>query len=177
MRNLRTTLLAIIVGVIIVVISGTGCSETSAQHTFRPLTKSETRKFIQDNDVNALAVKDFKAATIVLYEDNNEQGNYALAFDENGTLRKTRFKQSGDPRKTLVSIDDGIDFATIIINNAGLLKTASKVTVRFTSGNTLTEPLNGHKGLIVPHEKTKDSNAGIETVTIFDKNNKAIFQR
>ncbi len=177
MKNFRLTLPTVIVGVIIAVVSGAGCSETSAQHTYRPLTKSETQKFIRDNDVNVLAVKDFKAATIVLYEDNNGQGNYALAFDENGALRKTQFRPGGDLRKTLVSIDDGIDFGTIIINDARLLKTAYKVAVQFTSGTTLTQPVNEHKGFIIPHEKTKNSNAGIETVTIYDKNNKAIFQR
>lgn len=166
--------------IFIIIFILTSCSQ---KLIYSKLSMSQINKFIAENNINALDIKDTNDFSIVLFENGQEQGEYTLYKDQNGKLYNSCVKGifSQNIKETPVStggVASGkIPFATVIINDEVILKEAKELEVTFEDGNVIKERING-KGTIILYENQQNTKPiSFTKITIYDKDIKKIYEK
>ncbi|RBP02979.1 hypothetical protein [Rossellomorea aquimaris] len=130
-----------------------GCSNQEAHTNYTSPSRQEVDDFISEHNIDPLTIEETKDATILLLQN----GIYYLSNNENDKLIEDYVGWSGnDEQKVNLGLSStGMPHAHVIINDERLLDEAKEVEVKFHDGTTVTQPLQGKRGLILFYDKSK----------------------
>jgi hypothetical protein len=152
-----------------------GCSQSDEKSNYAPLSETEIQKFIEEKNIESLAIEEVQDTTMVLYEG----GIYYLSENKDEiVVNQTGWGGNNKEKVQLGMTSTGIPHAYIIVQDRKLLNEADKVTVRFSDGTTSTKQLGDTKGLLMFYDKNKrDLTIGNELdLSIYDHEGKVIYE-
>lgn len=158
----------------------TSCSSNSSIQYSAP-TKSQVSEFISKNSINAISIKETSDFTIVLFQNEQENGHYILYKDQNNKLYSPWVKGIGNPKESTVILggvaSGKIPFVTVIINDADILEKAKEIEVTFEDGGLSKEEVIS-KGTIMTYNNEKNEKAISYTkLVIYDKEMKKLYEQ
>lgn len=148
---------------------------------YSPLSPKQIKDFLEQNNIDALDIREIGNYTVILYQTPSEHGHWRLTSDQNCRISASSGSSDNNSDITKVSVgrSEGggvksgqIKFITIIINDNEILEKAERIVVN--SGNQQKEELiNKRKGIIISDLGEEISEKLI--VTLLDKTGKSLF--
>ncbi|WP_421379683.1 hypothetical protein ACOJQI_16020 [Bacillus salacetis] len=152
-----------------------GCSQSGEELNYASLSKTEIEQFIEEKNIEPLAIEEAQDSTMVLYQS----GIYYLSKNEDEIIvNKTMWGGNSKEKVQLGMTSTGSPHAYVIVQDKKLLNEADKATVKFSDGNTATRQFGSTKGLLMFYDKTKNNltiNNELE-LSIYDKEGKVIYE-
>ena len=148
---------------------------------YSPLSPKQIKDFLEQNNIDALDIREIENYTVILYQTPTEHGYWRLTSDQSCRISASSGSSDNNSDITKVSVgrSEGggvksgqIKFITIIINDNEILEKAERIVVN--SGNQKSEELiNRRKGIIISDLGEEGSEELI--ITLLDEAGKPLF--
>ncbi|WP_059170426.1 hypothetical protein [Bacillus sp. FJAT-27445] len=146
-----------------------------------PLSNAQLDDFIKSNELNVLAVEEIaNRITVIMFENETTLGFYT-AYVRDGKIESGNVTHNNNTESTPIStsgVASGIPFATIKINDQGLIQKAEKIRVTWDDGKEIVETVKNQNALIIPYD---DNNSNIEkniqVIELLDAEGNIIFHQ
>jgi hypothetical protein len=152
-----------------------GCSQSDAKPNYSSLSETEIDQFIEEKNINTLAIEDVQDSTMVLYEG----GIYYLSKNKDEIVVNQMGWSGKSKEKVQLGITStGSPHAYVIVQDKDLLNKADKATVKFSDGTTATKQFGNSKGLLMFYDKSKSDltiNNELE-LSLYDNEGKIIYE-
>jgi hypothetical protein len=151
-----------------------GCSNSSGTANYTSLSQQEITQFIQEKNIEPLAVEEVQNSTVILFNS----GIYYLSKENEEIIENYSGWGVGQGKVQVGLTGTGSPHAFIILNDEVLLKEAYKVEVVFHDGKSVAELVEGNRGFLLFYDKNeRNMNLHNELqLYIYDKNGDVLYQ-
>lgn len=149
----------------------------------KPLTKEQLDKYLKDNMITPLAVRDIEQWTIVLYQTPTQVGGYILTASPDGKIHQSGGHASNNSDIAPVTIGSGgsfsqgvgsVSYTRVVFNDPEIQNSADRVVIMQEDKIMASEPVNGQKGVIIPGQLKLGSNFKTN-VLVLDKEGNELY--
>ncbi|MGP4076592.1 hypothetical protein [Halobacillus sp. K22] len=159
---------------VLLLLSAIGCANSNGTAKYTLLSQNEIDQFIQEKNIEPLAVEEVQNSTVILY--NN--GVYYLSKDNEELMENYSGWGVGHGKVQFGMTSTGSPHVYVILNDETLLKEANKVEVVFQDGKSVAESTEGNRGFLLFYDKNeKNMNLHNELeLYIYDNNGEVLYQ-